>query len=132
MLTLRAALDRLLGAPVALAGPLYGAVIAAAGIKLPFNRFLATKAGKSYPENEKLVLGWLDSTWPGIHQVQKQALLSFLVMQLADDLRARKLPVTVSTLAFNLGSLPSLCDRCFPGYIASGCAEIVLKAMVRK
>ena len=66
MLALRAALDRLLGAPQATAGPLYDAVISAAGVKLPFSRFLATKAGKSWAENEKLVVEWLDATWPGI------------------------------------------------------------------
>jgi hypothetical protein len=132
LLTLRAALDRLLGAPAATAGPLYDAVLSAAGVKLPFSRFLATKAGKSYSENEKLVLGWLDQTWPGIHQVQKVALLNFLLGQLVLDLKRRQLPVTVSTLAFNLGSVPALCEKCFPDYIGSGLAEIILKAMVRK
>ena len=132
MLTLRAALDRLLGAPQATAGPLYDAVISAAGVKLPFSRFLATKAGKSWAENEKLVVEWLDATWPGIRDVQKAAVLRFLLQQLVTDLKRRQLPVTVSTLAFNLGSLPSLCEKCFPDYIGSGLAKIILKAMVRK
>lgn len=132
MQALRAALDRLLGAPAATASPLYDAVLSAAGVKMPFARFLATKAGRSWAENEKLVLGWLDQTWPGIHQVQKLALLNFLLQQLALDLKHRKLPITVSTLAFNLGSVPSVCEKCFPDYIRSGMANVILKAMVRR
>lgn len=132
LVTLRAAADRLLNAPAATAGPLYEAVNRVSGAPIPFKAFLATTQGKNWEANEQLVLAWVDATWPKIKDVQKLGLLDFLVARLADDLKDRKIPVSVGSLTLNLGSIPQIFNKCFPGYVGAGLADAVLKAMVRK
>lgn len=129
----RAAADRLLGSPAATAGPLWGILTAALGVKLPYDRFTKTQAYKAWVKNEAVVVSFIASTWPDLPKVQENALMNFLITEvLLPDLKGRGLPVTVGTVALNLGSLPHVFDHGFPDYRASGMSHLILKAMVRK
>jgi hypothetical protein len=128
----RAAADRLLGAPAATTGPLWGIVTAQLGVKLPYDRFQKTAAYKAWVKNEPLVVSFVAATWPNLSKVEGLALMNYLIEMLLTDLKGRGVPVTVGTVALNLGSLPYLLDHAFPDYRKSGMAHLILKAMVRK
>ena len=50
----------------------------------------------------------------------KAAVLLVLLQQLVTDLKRRQLPVTVSTLAFNLGSLSEVREKLSPSITGIG------------
>lgn len=127
----RAAADRLL-TPQASQSPLYAAVAAAAGVHLPYGRFVKTAAYKAWAKNEPEALRFISSVWPNLSKVQLNAMMIYLSEMLATDLRNRNVPVTVGTLAANLGSLPQVFDNNFPGYREAGLGHLVLKAMCKK
>jgi hypothetical protein len=130
LVVVRAAVERLIGQP-ATAGPLYDALLAVAGVKMPYGRFQQGKAYKTYVENEKLVTAFIETTWPYLSKVELLSVTHWLVEQLSFSLILRKVPVSVTSLALNLSSIPTVFDNCFPGYRSAGKAYLVLKAMVR-
>ena len=128
---LRGAIERLLGHQASPASPLYAALTAVAGVKLPYQRFQASASYKAWPQNEKLVLTFIRDTWDPT-KVTEAALSQYLMGLLADDLKGRGLPVSVGTLAVNISSIPQVFEQAFPGYRAAGLAQWVLANMVRK
>lgn len=128
----RAAADRLLGSPAGTASPLWGVVTTALGVQLPFTRFQKTAAYKSWLKNEPVVVSFVAATWPNLSKVQEMAIMNYLIGMLLDDLKGRGVPVTVGTIALNLGSIPHLLDHAFPDYRSAGLAHLILKAMMRK
>jgi len=123
----RAAADRLLGQQSYAASPLYAALAAAAGSRLPFARFQKTAAFKVWVKNEPEAMAFIAETWPGLNKVQLYTMMIYLAEMLRDYLRDRKVPVTVGTLAVNLGSLPQAFDENFPGYRTAGLAHLVVR-----
>lgn len=129
----KAAADRLLVGPVGTATPLYEALQAVARVRLPYDRFIKSKAGQGWPERQKQAMTFVQATWPELPKVQKQPLLRFLLSLLADDLKRRNITVSMGTMALNVGELPRVVDQSFPGYRLRGeSASLMLKAMVRK
>ena len=130
----RAAADHLLknNAPASPASPLYDAILAVAGSKMPFAKFQATKLGKGWADAEKQLVTFITDTWGELNRVTERALMIYLMGVLAADLTRRKLPVTVGTLVSSLSLVPQVVDTAFPGYRAGGIAGLILKNMVHK
>lgn len=128
----RGAADRLLGASAGTAGPLYSALQTATGSNIPFSRFQKTAAAKSWVENETATVSFIDSTWPDLGKVQRNALMIYLLGLIVLDLKSRKIPATLGSVAMNLNSLPQIFEANFPDYRECGLAHLVLKAMVQK
>jgi hypothetical protein len=126
----RGAVDRLLGQG-GQQGPLYDAVMAATGSKISYGAFLQSGAGKGWANREKAVMAFIAATWPKLTKVQEVAMTKFLVARLADDLKARKINVSVGSLSRMIGTIPEIFDACFPGYREAGMAHLVLKVMIK-
>jgi hypothetical protein len=130
---LRAAADHLLGKPTATVGPLYSVLLTVTGSQLPFDKFQRSQAYKSWLENEKLFNAFVTDAWgESLKKVTETALMTYLVGLLADDLKRRGVPVSVGTLAVNLGSAQQVFDTNFPGYRDAGLAHVILDQMVRR
>lgn len=132
LLAVRAAADGLLGSLTATAGPLYGVLTDALGVKMPFGRFKQTPASKNWVENETLVVSFIDATWPGLSKVEQMAVMRLLVEMLIAELKERKVPATVGAAAVNLGLIPQVLDKGFPDYRQAGMANLILKAMAKR
>lgn len=94
--------------------------------------FQKTVSWRPWQQNQQIVSSFVSSLWPGLSKVQEVALTHFLLSLLADDLKYLEVPVSIGSLSVNLGRLPELFDRSFPGYRENGLAGIVLSSMVSR
>lgn len=133
--TVRAAIDHLLGSSDHLldnTSALYGAMITLLGIKLAYRDFNATKPYREWRKSAPAVVYFIDQTFPASGKISKMAITKYLLTALIDDLKARKVPVTLGVVVSNISRLPQIFDACFPNYRESGMAHLVLKALERK
>jgi hypothetical protein len=127
----RVALDSL-GAPKTNYGPtvaLYEAIATVCGTTLPLSRFTRTVHGKAWAEKSASAMKFIHDTFPNLRKPAELALQRMLINALADDLRRRKVPISVGSVVAALDRLPRVFENCFPGYLESGMAELVIKAM---
>jgi len=127
---LRAELDRLLGAPAATPSPLYSHLLTITGTAIPYSRFQQSTAYKDWELAEKEFIRFVDATWPGVNKVTKNALMLYLFSLIQDYLKSLQLPVTPKTVSQNMFNIKDIFDINFPGYLQTGLANLVLKAMV--
>jgi hypothetical protein len=127
----RAAADRLLNASAAPPGALYDALLTVVGATLPFTRFQKSAAYKNWSENERQLQAFIN-TFGTMNKVTERSLMLYLLDMLKVDLMTRKIPISIGTLAMNVGSIPAVFDLNFPGYREAGLAKMVLKSMVHR
>jgi hypothetical protein len=65
-------------------------------------------------------------------KVQEASLNNFLLQLLVDDLNYLKVVATIGSISSNLGRVPEVFDRNFPGYREAGLAKVVLHVMVNR
>ena len=96
-----------------------------------YESFLSTKDAKSWTKNMVQLDQFLEQhfTFSKLTKVKRLALLRALWGCVIADLRGRGWPVSVGSLARNLGRIPVCFDREFPGYLASGLAWLVLNSL---
>jgi hypothetical protein len=126
-----AAAQRLLG-DEAVPGPLFDVLVHASGNMIPFRSFSRSRAYKTWVEHEALVMHFLGVHWPTANKVTLNSLKHFLFKMLVDDLRKRKIRVTIGTLALNAGQIPGIFEQSFPGYLSAGLAPMVMMMVVGK
>ncbi len=121
-------------APQATASPLYGAVSTVIGSQVPFQAFARTDAYGHWQKNEPTVNYFISVNFPeaSTSTVLTIAVMRYLVQLLVSDLMHRSIPVSLGTVATHLARIPAVFKAAFPGYIESGRADIVLKAMEQK
>lgn len=130
--TIKAACDSLLDKPKD-APVLYLTMLDFLGQTGPsYASFQKTVSWRPWQQNQQIVSSFVSSLWPGLSKVQEVALTHFLLSLLADDLKYLEVPVSIGSLSVNLGRLPELFDRSFPGYRENGLAGIVLSSMVSR
>jgi hypothetical protein len=126
----QAALARL-GRKEAEVPQLYTALTLVLGSKIPYGRFQHTDTYRTWKLNLPLVAAFVAETWPELQDVGRLGLLRYLLGLLAEDLRVRGIPVMTGTMVRELPNLPSLFDRCFPGYREAGLSHLIVKLMVK-
>jgi hypothetical protein len=130
--TIRAACDHLLDkkqeTPV-----LYTSMLDILGQKGPsYSSFQRTASWKQWQKNLHEVESFYEKLFPNMTKVQEAAVNSLLLQLLVDDLKYLKVAITIGIVSSNLGRVPEVFDRAFPGYRQSGMAGKLLEAMVRK
>lgn len=131
-----AAVDRLADAQQNISDatmPLYDAVCAVLSVRVPYRDFSTSNVAKAWRRHAPSVIGYIESTWPQVQRsrVQKAALMQFLIELLRDDLKERKIPISLGVIVNNLGAVPEVFEKAFPSYRSSGLAHLVLDQMQR-
>ncbi len=121
-------------APAATASPLYAAVATVLGSQVPYQAFARTSAHEHWQKNEPTVSHFISVNFPeaAASTVLTIAIMRYLVQLLVSDLQRRYIPVSLGAVATHLARIPTVFSSAFPGYIESGRADVVLKAMEQK
>ena len=132
---IRAAADSLLGSQVSAnegAGtPLFDALCRALGLRLAFGPFMATATYKAYRRGEQAIEDFLNVLhWPR-DRVMYNSILSFMLECLMDDLKERKVPISLGSVCSNLERCPEVFKAAFPGYIEGGASHLILNRMTK-
>lgn len=127
----RAAADRLLGTPQP-SKPLYSHLQAVAGVKTPYASFTKSSFAKALTTGEKNFNEFIDTNWPDLNKVTRNAITIYLLTLLRDDLKARGVPQGLVSLIFSLAQMQRVFDQAFPGYRENGLCQKILAAMVRR
>lgn len=130
--TVRAACDHLLDKPQEVPN-LYLAMLRILGQKGPsYASFQRTASWKQWQKNLQEVTAFTEKLWPDMTKVQEASLNNFLLQLLVDDLNYLKVVATIGSISSNLGRVPEVFDRNFPGYREAGLAKVVLHVMVNR
>ena len=88
----------------------------------------------AFNKNATAALSFMeDSFKPSLdNKVLALGAMRYLLSLLADDLKAKKIPVSPTTLVINLGRLPEVYEAAFPGYIQSGLAGLITNSIFGK
>ncbi len=130
--TVRAACDHLLDKKQETPA-LYTAMLDVLGQAGPsYAGFQRTASWKLWQKHLHDVEFFITKLWPDMTKVQEVAIDNFLISQLVDDLKYLKVAVTVGSISSNLGRVPEVFERSFPGYRQNGLAGLVLQSMVRR
>ena len=132
----RGAADALLGPTAAPndtpATPLFEAVTRALGLRLGFAAFSQTATYKPYKRGADAIAGFLGSTFPlAENRTTRNALHSLILECLIDDLKARRVPLSLGALCNNLERAPQVFRDAFPGYIEGGVVNVIMAKITR-
>lgn len=118
-------------APAAPQSPLYGAVATVLGSQVSYAAFQRTGVHDHWQKNATTVTEFISVNFPeaASSTVLTIAIMRYLVQLLVSDLQRRSIPVSLGTIATHLARIPAVFEVAFPGYLAAGRADIVLKAM---
>ncbi len=112
---------------------LYLSMLDLLGQKGPsYASFQRTVSWKPWQKNLLEVSAFIEKLWPDLTRVQEASINCFLLQLLAGDLKYLKVAVTIGSISSNLGRVPEVFDRSFPGYRENGLAGLVLKTMVNR
>ena len=134
---IRAAADSLLGSQVSAgeqaATPLFDALQRALGLRLGWAEFQRTATYKPYKRGAHAIAGFLGSTFPmAENRSIRNALHSFMLECLMDDLKGRKVPISLGSMCSNLERTPEVFKAAFPGYIEGGLAHLIIQRMTKE
>jgi hypothetical protein len=109
------------------ATPLFKAITRALGLRRGFGAFQGTAAHKQFRRGEEAINAFLAEAFPSLDQRLHTALLALMIDCLVDNLKARHVPVSLSTVCAGLEQAPQALRDAFPGYLesAEGAAFIV-------
>jgi hypothetical protein len=95
----------------------------------PYSVFQRTKIYKQWCKHETYAENFIGRNFVEATKLERQALMTFAVQALTRDLRARGVPITVVTVARNLGRFAEAFESEFPNYISSGLQSLILKSL---
>lgn len=92
----------------------------------PYQVFAGTNEYKHFKKNVDIFNTYFEQTLSKFKRVQKQRFFRLCVDLLAEDLAYHKLALTEGVLARNIGRLPDVVERAFPGYAQAGMLSVVI------
>lgn len=109
----------------------FNAILRVIGTHMPYAEARRNRAFSAWQGNADSLVAFINVTWPEAlrSKVVRQALVSFLVTMLVEDMRQRLIPISIGTVMVNLRSAVATFDKNFPGYRGSGMAKLVLAKM---
>lgn len=121
-------------APEAPLGWLYDALTLHLGAQQNYQAFLKTPPGKQFIKNGPVFLNFIQVNFKGVldNKVRAQGLMRHLGSLLFEDMKRQKVPITRRTVMANLQRIGDVFRSSYPGYLESGLAVLVLKAITEK
>lgn len=109
----------------------FDAMTAALGVKLNYSSFTPTSGHRFLVRYAPLAESFLCEVFPASQEskVMAHGLSRFLVGLLIDDLKERRIPISIGTLATHLIRIPAAFENSFPDYRASNLAHLIPEAM---
>lgn len=131
LLLLKAAIEELVSQPDdAPEHPLWGVVTKAVGMAAPWAVFKTSRGNyRLWNKYAPAIDAFLDTQFPAATKLQRHALLTFIISSLIADLKGRGVPITIGIVIKNLGRFIQVFDDQFPGYLESGLAHLILRAL---
>ena len=129
---IRAAAEALLGPTAAPndnpATPLFDVIQHTLGLRTGLGN-LPAATYKTYRRGETAVVEFVAKAFPQAcdNRVTYNGMLSLMLDCLIDDLKERKVPISIGTVCTNLERAPEVFKAAFPGYIEGGAAAIILQ-----
>jgi len=96
-------------------------------VRLGLGSYMPKAVRSAIARHSGLLEQYLDTAAPGSPQVIRRGILATGIELLHADLRRRAIPINVTVLANNLGNLPAVLDRAFPGYAKAGMLAMIIK-----
>jgi hypothetical protein len=118
-------------------GPVFDALAAlmrgrGGGRVLAYTTFKAAKGNKGWNENSANFEKFVAKNFPQVRTKTKQhAFYLFLMGLIVHDLQVMKVPITMLTLAQNLGRVGDIFEKSFPNYLASGMGKMVVDSLFK-
>ena len=133
----RGAADALLGPQAApndgAATPVYDAINHALRLNVPFDKFSATSTYKPYERGVAAITQFIAEVFPQVcdSKIAYSGMLSLMVGCLIDDLKERKVPLSLGTICNNLERTPEAFRAAFPDYIEGGLSHLILNYVTK-
>jgi len=134
---IRAAAEALLGPTAAPndapATPLLDVIQRTLGLRLGLGN-LPAATYKAYRRGETAVVEFVAKAFPQAcdNRVTYNGMLSLMLDCLIDDLKERKVPISIGSVCTNLERAPEVFKAAFPGYIEGGASAIILQRVTGK
>lgn len=98
---------------------------------IPYYELLRSRQGKAWQRGMAAVNDFLKKCGTKFKtDIDEMSFLRVAVSTLIKQMRRRKIPLSVGSLASNLEALPDAFDRAFPHYVENGLAHLVIEALV--
>lgn len=99
-----------------------------------YGSFTETKHYKSWRKNLGTVSEFIEEAFKGYTntEVQRIAICRILIKTMIRDFKMNGIPVSLGSIANNIHRIPQTFDRAFPGYLSSGLAYLVPRAMLKE
>lgn len=133
----RAAADSLLGPQAAAtdgpATPLLDVIQRTLGLRIGWQAFTAATTYKPYVRGEAAVAQFVAEAFPTMldNKINHNAMLGLIVDCLVDDLKERKVPISLGSVCDNLERAPQCVKAAFPGYIEGGLTYLITNYITR-
>lgn len=111
---------------------LFEAYASALGVRLGYAKFSGTAPGRQFSKNAPAALAFVATAFGPAMARKPMALgvMRFLFGLLLQDMHAKKIPVTVGTVATHLPRMEKVFRNEFPGYLESGITSFILDQLV--
>jgi hypothetical protein len=130
--TLKAAIEHLLTKTTESEPTLYDAMRKVLGDVPHYDIFKKSNVYAIWRKHNDYAEMFIAKNFPEATKVQRLALMTFTVRALVNDLKSRDVPITVGSVAKNLGRFAAMFEGQFPGYLSSGMGPLILKALQEK
>lgn len=98
---------------------------------IPYAKFRSSKTWKLYREKSPFLTEFVLNNFSDFNRTERRALYVVLLGMVSDFLKENEVPLLLTTLINNLSRVPSLFEKEFPGYLASGLAQSIIKRWQR-
>lgn len=101
--------------------------------RIPYDTLRSSKYYKTWQQGSKTIDDFIDKYFKKHIKtdIERSALLRTLIQCLMADLKRMKVPVSLGTIARNLHRTPQAFENSFPGYLRSGLAYLIVRALIK-
>jgi hypothetical protein len=105
---------------------LYSALLKATGSRTPYSLFMKTTAYPHWRRHLPDIERFIATNFPSANRITGLALATFTLQALCQDLKRRNVPISMGSVAKNLGRFADVFEDQFPGYLSSGLGPLIL------
>ncbi len=113
---------------------LYEALAGMLGLPFSYDYMQRQHSAKQFNANAPVFLAFMTANL-GERVFHKKvvciAVMNTLLQLICDDLKAKRVPVTLGTVSMNLPRIATVFEQAFPGYIESNLASMAVKVLHR-
>lgn len=105
---------------------LYTALLKVTGSRTPYAIFMKTSGYQHWKRHLPDIERFIATNFPLANRITGLALATFTLQALCQDLKGRNVPISMGSVAKNLGRFADVFEDQFPGYLSSGLGPLIL------